>query len=39
MKRRCYPNTDEWRYGQFLREKCEIYEFEVKEAIKEAMKI
>lgn len=25
-EKRYYPNTDEWRYGKLLKEKCEIYE-------------
>ena len=33
-EKRYYPNTDEWRYGELLKEKCEIYEFEVRRLLK-----
>lgn len=39
MKGRLYLNTDEWKYGQFLREKSEMHEFEIKEIIRVDVKI
>lgn len=38
MKKRYYPNKDEWRYGKLLREKCEIYEFEVRRLLEKMWK-